>query len=140
MYCYPLPLSLKGINVPPQGDSNLLGNPSLLLMGVVVKGEGDSSIPRSLQHRVLQPPLVSAVLPLGEVRGAVRALRRGPDLVAIHAATTLDPGTEAAQGQCRVPQLVWLMGCLKMQPSNIWIASVICNPLTGLSDSINCFI
>lgn len=97
MYCYPLSLSLKGIIMPPQGDSNLLGNPSLLLMGVVVKGEGDGSIPRSLQHGVLQPPLVSAVLPLREVRGAVRALRRGPDLVAIHAAATLDPGRGSAR-------------------------------------------
>lgn len=97
MFCYPLPLSLKGIKdchsslpLPPQGTVNLLGNPSLLLMGVVMKSEGDSSIPCSLQHRVLQAPLISAVVPLGEVRGAVRPFRRWPYLMAIHTATTLD--------------------------------------------------
>lgn len=107
-------------------------------MGVVMKGERDSGIPRSLQHRVLQPPLVSTVVPLGEVRGTVRPFRRGPHLVAIHAATTLDPGTESAQGQCKVLLFFfWLMGCLKTLPSNIWIASVICNTATELSGSMN---
>lgn len=65
-------------------------------MGVMMKGEGDSSIPRSLQYGILQPPLISTVVPLGEVRGTVRPFRRGPYLVAIHTATTLDPGTEPA--------------------------------------------
>lgn len=64
-----------------------------------MKGEGDSSIPRSLQHRVLQPPLIGTVVPLREVRSTVRPFRRGPYLVAIHTATTLDPGTDPVPGQ-----------------------------------------
>lgn len=73
MHSYPLPLSLKGIQVgqaatepalAPTGDSNLSGNPSLLLVGVLIESEGDSSVPRSPEHRVLQAPLVRAVLPL----------------------------------------------------------------------------
>ena len=71
-----------------------------------MKSEGDSSIPRSLQHGVLQPPLIGTVVPLGEVRGAVGPFRRGPYLVAIHTATTLDPETEPAQHQCEVPPLL----------------------------------
>lgn len=75
-------------------------------MGVMMKSEGDSGIPCSLQHRVLQPPLISTVVPLGEVRGTVGPFRRGPYLVAVHTATTLDPGTEPAQGQCKVLPLL----------------------------------
>ena len=75
-------------------------------MGVMMKGEGDCSIPCSLQHGVLQPPLIGTVVPLGEVRGTVGPFRWGPYLVAVHTATTLDPGTEPVQGQCKVPPLL----------------------------------
>lgn len=99
MHSCPLSLSLKGTKVgqaatepalAPTGDSNLLGNPSLLLMGVMMESEGDSSIPRSLQHSVLQAALIGAVVPLGQVRGAVGAVGRRPDLVPVHTAATLD--------------------------------------------------
>lgn len=101
----PLPLSLKGIEVgqaaaepalAPTGDSNLLGYPSLLLMGVMMEGEGDSSVPRRPQHGVLQPAPVRAVVPLGQVRGAVGAVGRGPHLVPVHTAATLDPAKVSA--------------------------------------------
>lgn len=132
MHSYPLSLSLKGIKVgqaatepalAPTGDSNLLGNPSLLLVGVMMESEGDSSVPCSLQHGVLQPPLIRAVVPLGQVRGAVRAVGRGPDLVPVHTAATLDPATRSGQGQCKAPLLLQRMGCFKLQPSNVWVNS-----------------
>lgn len=71
-----------------------------------MKSEGDGSIPCSLQHGVLQPPLIGTVVPLGEIRGAVGPFRRGPYLVAVHTATTLDPGIESVQDQCKVPPLL----------------------------------
>lgn len=89
----------------PTGDSNLLGNPSLLLMGVMIESEGDSSVPRSLQHRVLQPPLVCAVVPLRHVRGAVGAVGRGPHLLPVHTAATLDPATRSLPCHCKAPPL-----------------------------------
>lgn len=89
----------------PTGDSNLLGNASLLLMGVLIESEGDSSVPGSLEHRVLQAPLVRAVLPLRQVRRAVRAVGRGPHLVPVHTAGTLDPATRPLQGHCKAPLL-----------------------------------
>lgn len=84
-----------------------------------MKSEGDSGVPGSLQHRVLQPPLVSTVVPLGEVRGAVGAFGRRPHLVAVHTATTLDPGTESAQDECEAPPLLEHTGGLKVQTSNV---------------------
>lgn len=105
MHSCPLPLSLKGIKVgqaatepalAPTGDSNLSGNPSLLLMGVMMEGEGDSSVPGRPQHGVLQAAPVRAVLPLRQVRGAVRAIGRGPHLVPVHTAPTLDPAKGTA--------------------------------------------
>lgn len=120
----------------PTGDSNLSGNPSLLLMRVMMKGEGDSSIPGSLQHRVLQSSFISTVVPLGEVRGTVRSLRRRPHLVAIHTSATLDPETEPAQSQCIVPLLLWLLQ--KMQPTDSWISSPPpAAQAVGCSDRIN---
>lgn len=67
-------------------------------MGMMIKGEGDSSIPSSLQDRVLEPTFFSTVVPLGEVRSAVRPLWRRPDLMSIHTATTLE---SAIQNVCR---------------------------------------
>lgn len=92
-------------------------------MGVMMEGEGDSSVPGSLQHRVLQAALVRAVLPLRQVRGAVRAGGRGPHLVPVHTAATLDPATRSVTHQHKAPLLSLPMGCLKLQPSYICINS-----------------
>lgn len=132
MHSCPLPLSLKGIKVgqaatepalAPTGDGNLSGNSSLLLVGVMMEGEGDGSVPGSLQHRVLQAALVRAVLPLRQVRRAVGASGRGPHLVPVHTAATLDPATRSVTHQHKAPLPPLPMGCLKLQPSYIWINS-----------------
>lgn len=42
----------------------------LLLMGMLVEDEGDgsgSSIPGSLEYLILEPPLISAMVPLSQV-------------------------------------------------------------------------
>lgn len=78
---------------------------------MVVEREGDGSVPGGLQHRVLEPALLGTVVPLREVGRAVGSLRRGPDLVAVHAAPALDPATARAlcwqgSGACSRPPVL----------------------------------
>lgn len=68
----------------------------LLFMGMMMEGESDSSIPGSLQDCVLQPTFFSSVVPLGQVRGAVRTIWWRSDLMAVYTATTLDPAIKKA--------------------------------------------
>jgi hypothetical protein len=57
-----------------------------------MEDEGHGSVPGGLQHPVPEPPLVGAVVPLGQVAGAVRVLWGRPNLPAVDAAPTLEPG------------------------------------------------
>jgi len=56
-----------------------------------VEDKGDGSVPGGFQHLVPQTLLVEAVVPLGEIAGAVRVVCRRPDLPAVHTAATAKP-------------------------------------------------
>lgn len=56
-----------------------------------MEDEGDGSFPGAFQNGVHQAPLVEAVVPLGQVSGAVRLLRRRPHLTATHTAAAPEP-------------------------------------------------
>lgn len=76
---------------------NLLDHTLLLLVRALVKDEGHGGVPGGLQDRVPQTPGIEAVVPLGEVAGAVGPLRRRPDLSGVHAATTAKPKSSRDQ-------------------------------------------
>lgn len=63
----------------------------LVLMGALMEDKGDGAVPGRLQHLVPQSLLVRAVVPLGEVTGAVGSFRRRPDLSAVDAAAAVKP-------------------------------------------------
>lgn len=63
----------------------------LVVVRALVEDEGDGSVPGAFQDAVHQAPLVKAVVPLGQVTGAVRVLWRRPDLAAADAAPAAEP-------------------------------------------------
>ena len=65
--------------------------PSLFLVRPVMKDEGDGRVPHTLEDHIVQPLLVSAVVPLGQISVAVAALRRAFHLNVVHTATALEP-------------------------------------------------
>lgn len=56
-----------------------------------MEDEGDGGVPGAPQDAVHQAPLVVAVVPLGQVTGAVRPGRRRPGLSAAHTAAAPEP-------------------------------------------------
>ena len=63
----------------------------LVFMRALVEDKRDSSVPGGLQHLVPEALLVEAVVPLGQVAGAVGVLCRRPHLPAIDTAATAEP-------------------------------------------------
>ena len=64
---------------------------SLFLVRPVMKDEGDGRVPHTLEDHIVQPLLVSAVVPLGQISIAVTALWRAFHLNVVHTATALEP-------------------------------------------------
>ena len=63
----------------------------LFLVRPVMKDEGDGRVPHTLEDHIVQPLLVSAVVPLGQISVAVTALQRAFHLNVVHTATALEP-------------------------------------------------
>lgn len=75
-----------------------------LFVRLMVEHKADSgSVPHSLEHSVLQAPLVGAVVPLGEVVAAVAVLGGRVGLSAQDAAPAVEPGREGSGSQIPVP-------------------------------------
>lgn len=66
-------------------------NSSLVLMRALVKDEGDCSIPRCLQHRISQASLISTVMPVGQIAGAVWVFRWKVYLSTVYTAPAAKP-------------------------------------------------
>lgn len=62
-----------------------------VLVRALVEDEGHGRVPGGFQHLVPQTLLVEAVVPLGEVAGAVAVVCGRPDLPAIYTAATAEP-------------------------------------------------
>ena len=80
------------------GRSSLLSHqPFLVIVRALMEDEGDGGVPRGLQHPVPQPLLVGAVVPLGQVAGAVRVFGGRPHLPPVDAPPTPEPGDTMAR-------------------------------------------
>jgi len=66
--------------------------PFLVVVGTLMEDEGHGGVPGGLQHPVPQPPLVRAVVPLGQVAGAVGVFWGRPHLFPVNAPPTSEPG------------------------------------------------
>lgn len=66
--------------------------PFLIVVGTLMEDKGHSGVPGGLQHPVPQPPLVGAVVPLGQVAGAIRVFWGRLHLSPVDTTPTPEPG------------------------------------------------
>lgn len=75
-----------------------LDDASLIVVRVLVKDEGHGFIPGRLKYSIVQSSFIGAVLPTGQITGAVRILGRGANLTTVYASQTSEPSRKEKTG------------------------------------------